>query len=196
MGDDKSKKLSAAKRRLKEFQKRQLNEPGGSIEGDQNSGSGLVHQYVTEQHKLSGSADNIVSSPNVIDTSGYNAHNRLSNQFDNSATTEDLERLQRERNLSPSRVNAEELQQNHQQGSLEAQLEELKSYNMSLQKQILDERETFGEQLQVQLGQLREQIQIHAQTIGILVGEKSQLQAALSQAKLGSETKQSMKDIL
>lgn len=52
-----------------------------------------------------------------------------------------------------------------------------------LQQQMEKERKEFDERLFKEQSSLREQLQVHIQTIGILVAEKTELQSSLSQCQ-------------
>lgn len=63
---------------------------------------------------------------------------------------------------------------------LGAKIEELKQQNQDVLDHLDKERKNFEQKLSKEQGSLREQLQVHIQTIGILVSEKSELQTALS----------------
>ncbi|XP_075041204.1 golgin subfamily A member 2 isoform X2 [Mixophyes fleayi] len=63
---------------------------------------------------------------------------------------------------------------------LGAKLEELKLQNQDVMDKLDKERKEFEQKFSKEQGSLREQLQVHIQTIGILVSEKSELQTALS----------------
>ncbi|XP_078687417.1 golgin subfamily A member 2-like isoform X1 [Branchiostoma floridae x Branchiostoma belcheri] len=63
---------------------------------------------------------------------------------------------------------------------LTIQLQELKSQNSRLQQELEQVQSNCREQSQKEVVSLREQLQVHIQTIGILVAEKSELQTQLS----------------
>lgn len=63
---------------------------------------------------------------------------------------------------------------------LGAKIEELKQQNQDVLDHLDKERKNFQQKLSKEQGSLREQLQVHIQTIGILVSEKSELQTALS----------------
>ncbi|KAM3910837.1 golgin subfamily A member 2 isoform 2-T2 [Leptodactylus fuscus] len=63
---------------------------------------------------------------------------------------------------------------------LSAKIEELKQQNQDVLDQLDKERKDFEQKFSKEQGSLREQLQVHIQTIGILVSEKSELQTALS----------------
>ncbi|XP_077140508.1 golgin subfamily A member 2 isoform X3 [Ranitomeya variabilis] len=63
---------------------------------------------------------------------------------------------------------------------LSAKLEELTQQNQNFMDQLDKERKGFEQKFSKEQGSLREQLQVHIQTIGILVSEKTELQTALS----------------
>ncbi|XP_060718528.1 golgin subfamily A member 2 isoform X5 [Tachysurus vachellii] len=63
---------------------------------------------------------------------------------------------------------------------LTAKLETLTKQSQEMSEQIQKERKDFEQKCVKEQGAMREQLQVHIQTIGILVSEKSELQTALS----------------
>ncbi|XP_069800016.1 golgin subfamily A member 2 isoform X2 [Dendropsophus ebraccatus] len=63
---------------------------------------------------------------------------------------------------------------------LSSKIEELKQQNQDIMDKLDKERKEFEQKFSKEQGSLREQLQVHIQTIGILVSEKSELQTALS----------------
>ncbi|KAM5145348.1 golgin subfamily A member 2 isoform 1-T1 [Mantella aurantiaca] len=63
---------------------------------------------------------------------------------------------------------------------LSAKIDELKLQNQDVMEKLDKERKEFEQKFSKEQGALREQLQVHIQTIGILVSEKSELQTALS----------------
>ncbi|ELT96214.1 hypothetical protein CAPTEDRAFT_209725 [Capitella teleta] len=66
---------------------------------------------------------------------------------------------------------------------LEAKLQEVKKQNSKLQQSLEAEKKGFEERLKRELGALKEQLQVHIQTIGILVAEKTELQSTVNQTQ-------------
>ncbi|KAH7932028.1 hypothetical protein HPB51_029576 [Rhipicephalus microplus] len=81
----------------------------------------------------------------------------------------------------------EALQQDRDQ--LEFQLQELKAKLARQQRDFDREREEIDEQSRREQGALKDQLQVHIQTIGILVAEKTELQSALSQSQQTAKQK-------
>ncbi|KAK5852015.1 hypothetical protein PBY51_023521 [Eleginops maclovinus] len=62
---------------------------------------------------------------------------------------------------------------------LNTKLEQLAQQSQVLSEQLQKERKEFDQKFSKEQGAMREQLQVHIQTIGILVSEKSELQTAL-----------------
>jgi chromosome segregation ATPase len=71
------------------------------------------------------------------------------------------------------------------------QLDELKQQNGRLQQTLETERKSYEEKMKRELGALKEQLQVHIQTIGILVAEKTELQSSVNQNSKLAEARQS-----
>ncbi|XP_032653762.1 golgin subfamily A member 2 isoform X2 [Chelonoidis abingdonii] len=72
---------------------------------------------------------------------------------------------------------------------LSTKLEELKLQNQDAMNQLEKEKKGFEQKLAKEQGALREQLQVHIQTIGILVSEKSELQTALAHTQQAARQK-------
>ncbi|CAH2316240.1 golgin subfamily A member 2 isoform X2 [Pelobates cultripes] len=72
---------------------------------------------------------------------------------------------------------------------LSTKIEELKQQNQEIGNQLDKEKKTFEQKFAKEQGALREQLQVHIQTIGILVSEKSELQTALSYTQQAARQK-------
>ncbi|KAI0218823.1 hypothetical protein LSAT2_029545 [Lamellibrachia satsuma] len=85
-----------------------------------------------------------------------------------------------------------QLLQQHSQANeqLNKQLQDLKNHNVKLQNSLDTERKGFDEKLKREIGALKEQLQVHIQTIGILVAEKTELQSSLNQKQKTGEHRQ------
>ncbi len=63
-----------------------------------------------------------------------------------------------------------------------------KTQNNKLHSSLDGERKSFEDKLKREMGALKEQLQVHIQTIGILVAEKTELQSSLNQnSKMGEQ---------
>ncbi|CAL8327202.1 unnamed protein product [Boreogadus saida] len=92
---------------------------------------------------------------------------------------------------SPSPVSEKELESRNQElttaldsshltnSELNTQLDQLAQQSQGLTDQLQKERKEFEQKSSKEQGAMREQLQVHIQTIGILVSEKSELQTAL-----------------
>ncbi|XP_051552305.1 golgin subfamily A member 2-like isoform X4 [Myxocyprinus asiaticus] len=72
---------------------------------------------------------------------------------------------------------------------LTAKLETLTKQTRELSEQLQKERKDFEHKFNKEQGAMREQLQVHIQTIGILVSEKSDLQTALSYTQQAARQK-------
>ncbi|XP_010949484.1 golgin subfamily A member 2 [Camelus ferus] len=72
---------------------------------------------------------------------------------------------------------------------LSSKIEELKQENQEALDQLEKEKKGFEQKLAKEQGALREQLQVHIQTIGILVSEKSELQSALAHTQQAARQK-------
>ncbi|XP_059404917.1 golgin subfamily A member 2-like isoform X2 [Carassius carassius] len=92
----------------------------------------------------------------------------------------------------PPTVNEKEMETRHQDlaaaldssaltnAQLTSKLETMTKQSQELSAQLQKERKEFEQKFSKEQGAIREQLQVHIQTIGILVSEKSELQTALS----------------
>ncbi|XP_027799388.2 golgin subfamily A member 2 isoform X4 [Marmota flaviventris] len=72
---------------------------------------------------------------------------------------------------------------------LSSKIEELKQQNQDTLDQLEKEKKACQEKLAKEQGVLREQLQVHIQTIGILVSEKAELQTALAHTQHAARQK-------
>ncbi|XP_038601320.1 golgin subfamily A member 2 isoform X2 [Tachyglossus aculeatus] len=72
---------------------------------------------------------------------------------------------------------------------LSSKIEELKQQNQDALNQLEKEKKDFEQKFSKEQGALREQLQVHIQTIGILVSEKTELQAALAHTQQAARQK-------
>uniref|UniRef100_A0A2C9L5K9 Golgin subfamily A conserved domain-containing protein n=1 Tax=Biomphalaria glabrata TaxID=6526 RepID=A0A2C9L5K9_BIOGL len=85
-----------------------------------------------------------------------------------------------ERNRDLAALLEKHAQANEQLGS---QNQQLRAHSKSLQEQLEAERNSFHEKHKKDIGSLKEQLQVHIQTIGILVAEKTELQSQVNQVQ-------------
>ncbi|XP_008823743.1 golgin subfamily A member 2 isoform X7 [Nannospalax galili] len=72
---------------------------------------------------------------------------------------------------------------------LSSTIEELKQQNQDTLDQLEKEKKDYEQKLAKEQGALREQLQVHIQTIGILVSEKAELQTALAHTQQAARQK-------
>ncbi|XP_074067141.1 golgin subfamily A member 2 isoform X2 [Macrotis lagotis] len=72
---------------------------------------------------------------------------------------------------------------------LGSKIEELKQQNQEALDQLEKEKKEFEQKFAKEQGALREQLQVHIQTIGILVSEKTELQTALAHTQQAARQK-------
>ncbi|XP_048368717.1 golgin subfamily A member 2 isoform X1 [Sphaerodactylus townsendi] len=72
---------------------------------------------------------------------------------------------------------------------LSTKIEELKQQNQEAMNQLEQEKKGFEQKFSKEQAALREQLQVHIQTIGILVSEKSELQTALAHTQQAARQK-------
>ncbi|XP_037008228.2 golgin subfamily A member 2 isoform X7 [Artibeus jamaicensis] len=72
---------------------------------------------------------------------------------------------------------------------LSSEIEELKRQNQEIADQLEKEKQEYKQKLAKEQGALREQLQVHIQTIGILVSEKTELQTALAHTQQAARQK-------
>ncbi|XP_071948135.1 golgin subfamily A member 2-like [Antedon mediterranea] len=116
------------------------------------------------KHQLNG----LVSEASLLNGGGKN---------DLDTSIHDLELRNQELAASLKEKSQDNLQ-------LSFQYEEIKSQCNKLQEQIHKEKEDIHNLSQREQGALKEQLQVHIQTIGILVSEKSDLQSNLNQSNM------------
>ncbi|XP_036823760.1 golgin subfamily A member 2 isoform X6 [Oncorhynchus mykiss] len=102
---------------------------------------------------------------------------------------------------APSPANEKELESRNQElaaaldssnltnNQLNTKLDRLTEHSQALTDQLQKERREFEQKCVKEQGAMREQLQVHIQTIGILVSEKSELQTALSYTQQAARQK-------
>ncbi|CAL9683338.1 unnamed protein product [Knipowitschia caucasica] len=200
-------KLAAAKKKLKEFQ--QKGSPGSA--GGEKAVSGAKKKRKVKSNQLDQSDDR--SSPeNVNEYSGSNGNGSLSESRPLSST-ESLRQLSQQLNglvsessayvngdVSPSVCEQHTENRNQElaaalessdatNSQLKAKLEQLTEQSQELSDRLLKERKEFEQKFAKEQSGTREQLQVHIQTIGILVSEKSELQTALQYTQQAARQK-------
>ncbi|KAH3778011.1 hypothetical protein DPMN_179464 [Dreissena polymorpha] len=97
------------------------------------------------------------------------------------------------RNKELAALLAQHVQANEQ---LTAQNEQIRQHAVELQFQVERERSDHQQRFSQELGPIKEQLQVHIQTIGILVAEKTELQSQLAQAlKISDQRLEEVEDL-
>ncbi|XP_031225656.1 golgin subfamily A member 2 isoform X7 [Mastomys coucha] len=168
-------KLAAAKKKLREYQQR--NSPG-------------VPAGAKKKKKIRNgqSPERATASDHQSPENSHDAGN-CSNLMEETRTfssTESLRQLSQQLNglvsESTSYINGE--------GLTSSNMKELeKQQNQDTLDQLEKEKKDYQQRLAKEQGALREQLQVHIQTIGILVSEKAELQTALAHTQQAARQK-------
>ncbi|XP_071008886.1 golgin subfamily A member 2-like isoform X4 [Oncorhynchus clarkii lewisi] len=203
-------KLAAAKKKLKEFQQKSSPASGGGG-GNGGGGPGAKKKRKGGSQPDTPSAD--LHSPDNNCTPDGNENHADENRP--LSSTESLRQLSQQLNglLSgssttyvngdgaPSPANEKELESRNQElataldssnltnSQLSTKLDLLTKQSQELTDQLQKERKEFELKCVREQGAMREQLQVHIQTIGILVSEKSELQTALSYTQQAARQK-------
>ncbi|XP_052412522.1 golgin subfamily A member 2 isoform X9 [Carassius gibelio] len=188
-------KLAAAKKKLKEFQQKTTPSTG--------SAGQKKKRKVKAGDQLDAAVDR--HSPDNKYTADENGDEHPLEENRPLSSTESLRQISQQLNglLSdstayingdscPPTLSEKELETRHQDlaaaldssaltnAQLSSRLETLTKQSQELSDQLQKERKEFEQKFSKEQGAMREQLQVHIQTIGILVSEKSELQTALS----------------
>ncbi|XP_070309716.1 golgin subfamily A member 2 isoform X9 [Odocoileus virginianus] len=201
--ETRQRKLAAAKKKLREYQ--QKNSPG-------------VPAGAKKKRKIkNGSSPETTASgdcPSPEDNHDADNSSGLIDESTSFTSTESLRQLSQQLNglvsESSSYINGEglaspanikNLESRYQELSvaldssnltnkqLSSKIEELKQENQETLDQLEKEKKEFEQKLAKEQGALREQLQVHIQTIGILVSEKTELQTALAHTQQAARQK-------
>ncbi|XP_041706840.1 golgin subfamily A member 2 isoform X5 [Coregonus clupeaformis] len=207
-------KLAAAKKKLKEFQQKSSPASGG---GGGNGGGG-EEPGAKKKRKVKGGSQPDTPSADRHAPDNNCTHDGNENHADENrplSSTESLRQLSQQLNglLSGSSTayingdnahspaNEKELESGNQDlaaaldsskltnNRLNTKLEQLTKQSQELTDQLQKERREFEQKCMREQGAMREQLQVHIQTIGILVSEKSELQTALSYTQQAARQK-------
>ncbi|XP_013386833.1 golgin subfamily A member 2 isoform X2 [Lingula anatina] len=208
-------KLAAARKKLKQFQKKSgktpCNSPAGEkpktkrqttvvenkkYEEGKKSNGNHSSEVIANSESHNQSVDHVEAVPMSVnagslspppstdtpDQSVYSTPPLNDSNHRPTASTESLQQLSRQINglLSQSDAYVNGTigdKYDNTVGELE------KKHNTSLQQQVQEERGGFEERQRKELGALKEQLQVHIQTIGILVAEKTELQSSVNQSQ-------------
>ncbi|XP_027279629.1 golgin subfamily A member 2 isoform X12 [Cricetulus griseus] len=195
-------KLAAAKKKLREYQ--QKNSPGvpAGAKKKKKIKNGSSPEKTTA---------NDCQSPEDSHDAGNSSN--LMEETKTFSSTESLRQLSQQLNglvsESTSYINGEgltssnmkELESRYQElavaldssyvtnKQLSSTIEELKQQNQDTLDQLEKEKRDYQQKLAKEQGALREQLQVHIQTIGILVSEKAELQTALAHTQQAARQK-------
>ncbi|XP_031716291.1 golgin subfamily A member 2 isoform X6 [Anarrhichthys ocellatus] len=213
-------KLAAAKKKLKEFQ--QKSSPVGGEKGGGGGGGGGAG--AKKKRKLKGlSQHDAPSSDRNSPDNDYpdtNGNESLTEGNRPLSSTESLRQLSQQLNglvseSSSAYVNGDspplgerELEGRNQElaaalesskltnSQLNTKLDQLAQQSQVVSDQLQKERKEFEQRSSKEQGGMREQLQVHIQTIGILVSEKSELQTALQYTQHAARQKAAEADEL
>ncbi|KAM8828986.1 golgin subfamily A member 2 isoform 3-T3 [Spinachia spinachia] len=123
-----------------------------------------------------------------------NGNGRLKEENRPLSSTESLRQLSQQLNGLVSEGRSQELaaaleSSKLTNSQLNTQLDQLAQQSQGLSDQIQKERKDFEQRFSKEQGAMREQLQVHIQTIGILVSEKSELQTALQYTQQAARQK-------
>uniref|UniRef100_A0AAY5KI71 Golgin subfamily A conserved domain-containing protein n=1 Tax=Esox lucius TaxID=8010 RepID=A0AAY5KI71_ESOLU len=203
-------KLAAAKKKLKEFQQKSSPTGGG---GNGGGGPGAKKKRKVKGGSQADTFSADRQSPDHNCTPDDNENNAEENRP--LSSTESLRQLSQQLNgllsgssttyvngdSAPSPDNEKELENRNQElataldssnitnSQLNTKLEQLTQQSQELSDQLQRERKEFEQKCAREQGAMREQLQVHIQTIGILVSEKSELQTALSYTQQAARQK-------
>ncbi|XP_056601822.1 golgin subfamily A member 2 isoform X12 [Triplophysa dalaica] len=197
-------KLAAAKKKLKEFQQKSTPSTGSAGPKKKRKGKGVDQPDTPADRR----------SPDNNHTADANADERSMEDNRPLSSTESLRQLSHQLNgllsesstyingdSGPPTVSEKEMETRNQElaaaldssaltnAQLATNLETLTKQSQDLSDQLQKERKEFEQKFSKEQGAIREQLQVHIQTIGILVSEKSELQTALSYTQQAARQK-------
>ncbi|CAI5667014.1 unnamed protein product [Oreochromis niloticus] len=174
-------KLAAAKKKLKEFQ--QKSSPA-SVGGEKGGAA-------KKKRKVKGSSQLDAPSPdrNSPDNDYPDTNGNENSMEENRplSSTESLRQLSQQLNGLVSESSAAYVNGDGAPSLSERELETQQSQELT--DQLQKERKEFEQRFSKEQGAMREQLQVHIQTIGILVAEKSELQTALQYTQQAARQK-------
>ncbi|XP_042686526.1 golgin subfamily A member 2 isoform X7 [Centrocercus urophasianus] len=196
-------KLAAAKKKLKEYQ--QKNSPGATAGAKKKRKTKEGSRPETPTNDDQQSPENIREAEdrkNTLDEnrslSSTESLRQLSEQL-NGLVSQSTSYVNGESGVSST--NIKEMETRYQElavaldssnltnKQLITKIEELKQQNQEAVNQLEKEKKEFEQKFSKEQAALREQLQVHIQTIGILVSEKSELQTALGHTQQAARQK-------
>ncbi|XP_072228613.1 golgin subfamily A member 2 isoform X6 [Leuresthes tenuis] len=213
-------KLAAAKKKLKEFQQKSSPPSAGGEKGGGVGGAGAKKKRkVKGLSQLDASTTDRDSPDNDYPDTNGNESLKVENRP--LSSTESLRQISQQLNglvseSSAACVNGDsapslsekELENQNQElaaalesskltnSQLNTKLDQLVQQTQELTDQLQKERKEFEQRFSKEHGAMREQLQVHIQTIGILVSEKSELQTALQYTQQAARQKTAEADEL
>uniref|UniRef100_A0A674MX34 Golgin A2 n=1 Tax=Takifugu rubripes TaxID=31033 RepID=A0A674MX34_TAKRU len=169
-------KLAAAKKKLKEFQ--QKSSPASMVgeRGSSTGGAGAKKKRKVKGQSQTDAPSTDRSSPDNSSVAYVNGDSGSSgNERELETRNQELAAALDSSNLTNSQLNTK--------------LDQLTQQTRGLTEQLQKERKEFEDKHSKEHGAMREQLQVHIQTIGILVSEKSELQTALQYTQQAARQK-------
>ncbi|XP_018588405.2 golgin subfamily A member 2 isoform X5 [Scleropages formosus] len=200
-------KLAAAKKKLKEFQQKSSPPPGVTGSKKKKKQKAESRTDTPTEERRSPDNRNSIQDANCSENSleddrplsSTESLRQLSQQLngllsespssyvngDSSVTSTSEKQLEARNQELAAALDSSRLTNSQ----LSAKLEQLMQQSQELSEQLQKERKEFEQKFVKEQGAMREQLQVHIQTIGILVSEKSELQTALSYTQQAARQK-------
>ncbi|XP_030624083.1 golgin subfamily A member 2 isoform X2 [Chanos chanos] len=198
-------KLAAAKKKLKEFQQKSAPSTGsaGPKKKRKVKGGGQLDTPTADRHSPDSNCNPDISAENSLEENrqltSTESLRQLSQQLNGLLSESPSSYVNGDSGQSPA--SEKELETRNQElaaaldssnltnSQLTAKLEQLTKQSQEVTEQLEKERKEFEQKFVKEQGAMREQLQVHIQTIGILVSEKSELQTALSYTQQAARQK-------
>ncbi|XP_062616382.1 golgin subfamily A member 2-like [Saccostrea cucullata] len=215
-GNSKKEKIAAARKKLKKFKQSSSN---NSAKSSTVQNKDVKKQKIPEaSESVQNGTPQMQEQPKEVkEETSHSFPTELDAKLRTTGSTESLHQLSRQLNgliSEPQTMEEEEnsdanymetrnkelasqlqkqIEENHK---LQKQVHQAREHAQSLQSQLDQEMESSTEKQKKEIGPLREQLQVHIQTIGILVAEKTELQSQLSQSqKIAAQRLSEIEDI-
>uniref|UniRef100_K1QLA8 Golgin subfamily A member 2 n=1 Tax=Magallana gigas TaxID=29159 RepID=K1QLA8_MAGGI len=215
-GNSKKEKIAAARKKLKKFKQSSGNNSTKSSASQSKDAKKQKMPEVSETARNS-TPEVPVQTDKTKEEKSQSMPTQLETEMQTTGSTESLHQLSRQLNgliSEPQSMEEEDdsnsnyietrnkelasqlQKQKEENHKLQKQVQQAREHAQSLQSQLDQEMETSTEKQRKEVGPLREQLQVHIQTIGILVAEKTELQSQLSQSqKIASQRLSEIEDI-
>lgn len=215
-GNSKKEKIAAARKKLKKFKQSSGN---NSTKSSASQSKDAKKQKMPEVSETAGNSTPgvPVQTDETKEEKSQSMPTQPETEMQTTRSTESLHQLSRQLNgliSEPQSMEEEDdsnssyietrnkelasqlQKQKEENHKLQKQVQQAREHAQSLQSQLDQEMETSTEKQRKEVGPLREQLQVHIQTIGILVAEKTELQSQLSQSqKIASQRLSEIEDI-